>query len=116
MIKIYLIVAVVAIVTLVGNILINRYIIRKAITCYIVPFFENKGFRYLSVEKVGLFSKGDFTDDVLETVPFMIGMPTMIYYRYVYYTDKDNLEKRTTIKINALFMMIRKVEIKGFEE
>jgi hypothetical protein len=91
------------------NILIVYLIIKRAVNKYVIPKLQSQGLIFIRSKWAGFFSVGDFKKDKLSFRPsFTGGSPLISLYVYIYYED-SNLLKRTTIRIDTLFLFIRKV-------
>lgn len=100
-----------AIIFIVGNILLYKWTVNRALKKFIRPYFSNLGYKIKNVEFVGLLKTGDFKEEGFQFRPFMNnGNPIRSTYVYIYlYKDLDH-PIRITAKISTLFSFIRKVE------
>jgi hypothetical protein len=100
-----------AIILVVGNVLIYRWIVSRALRKFIRPHFMDLGYKVQNVEFVGLFKTGDFKRSGFPLRPFMhSGNPMQTTYVYVYLSKDVNHQVRITAKINTVFLFIKKVE------
>lgn len=107
MIDVFIAISVAVVIIL--NILMVRYIIRRAVKKFVVPVMENNDLSLVNYKWAGLFNFGDFKNETIELRPAMSGgNPFLSIYVYVYYKDSD-INKRLTIRIDTFFIFIRRV-------
>lgn len=105
------VIVVLAIILVVSNVLMFRWIVSRALNKFIRPYFMDLQYKVQNVEFVGLFKTGDFKRSGFPLRPFMhSGKPTQTTYVYVYLSKNVNHQVRITAKINTVFLFIKKVE------
>lgn len=98
---------------IVGNLLIYKWIVSRALKKYIKPHFSDLGYGITKTHFVGLFKSGDFIRDGFQFRPFMpSGYPLQSTYIYVYLHKNtvSDCQIRVTVKIMTLFLFIKNVE------
>jgi hypothetical protein len=98
---------------IIGNILIYKFIVNRALKKIINPYFNSMGYEVEKAEFPGLFSTGDFKNPGFQIKPvFKNGSPWITYYLELFIKNKDKGSQtiRVTAKIATLFSFIRKVE------
>ena len=91
------------------NVLIYVSIVKKALRKYIKPILEEKNLSYVEYKWPGLFSDGDFNEnDFIISIVNSYGSTSNSYYAYIYYRT-GNETKKTTVKIDTRFWVIKKV-------
>ena len=92
------------------NIIIVRYIIRRAIKKHVKRELGEKDLTYSDWKWAGFFAYGDFDEKPQFTLITMgNGSPDISIFLYVYYSDGIS-KKRVTVKIETLFFFIRKIK------
>jgi RHS repeat-associated protein len=105
----YILIGLVFFIVIILNIYQTKYLIKRALKRFVIPKLKEKGFTFKGYRWVGFFKFGDFKDEVITLRPsFTGGSPFLSIYVYIYYIDTD-LEKRITVKIDTLFLFIKKV-------
>jgi len=94
-----------------GNVIIYRWIVRRALMKFIRPYFAELGFKVQKVKFVGLFKTGDFKRLGFQWRPFMhSGSLMQTTYVYVFLSNDLRKDIRITAKINTVFLMIKKID------
>ncbi len=107
----FILIPAIFIVVILLNIFIAKYIIKRAVKRFVIPTLENKGLVFKDYKWVSFFQFGDFKDEKVAFRPSLTGgSPYISLYVYIYYMDSDSKNKRITIRIDTLFLFIRKVE------
>lgn len=110
----FVIIIVLVLFFIAGNLLIYKWIVRRATEKYMRPYFFKLGFKITKTRFVGLFKSGDFKRKGLQFRPFMpSGYPMQSTYIYVYLyknTAGGDQRIRITAKILTLFLFIKKIE------
>jgi hypothetical protein len=89
--------------------LIYRALVRGALRTYIEPMLKEKGFLFIDYKWPGLFSDGDFDNEIFTlTVMNINGNASTSTYAYIFYKD-GNDTKKVTARIEATFWFIDKV-------
>ncbi len=102
-----------AIVFVVANYIIHKYIIFFALKKEIKPYLKSKNLTFIRVKSVGLFNSGDFPKKKLH--PFVPKFGNIINETlvYVYARTPEKNEIRFTAKIITAFFIVKNVEYKG---
>ncbi len=83
------------------NILFNHLIIRIALKKLIIPRLVDSGCSFVRIEKIGFLKTGNFKDSSLKISPYNpIGKYKISLYRYIFYKDKSEKERKTAVKID----------------
>jgi hypothetical protein len=101
----FLLFVVVPAIPLLGQFLIDKYIISQVKKQYIIPILKGKNYIFIRVKKINTFlffmpkEKGDFDDEL--TFLFHDTRLNRKDYYYLYYLDNNGVEHRCTVKIWA---------------
>lgn len=105
----YILVIICFITVILLNVFIVSYTIKRALKKYIIPKLQERGLLLESYKWVGLLKFGDFKNEKHVLRPSIGGGSPMIsIYIYIYYKDLET-RKRITVRIDTLFLFIRKV-------
>ncbi|PWG78015.1 hypothetical protein [Pararcticibacter amylolyticus] len=100
-----------AVVLVIGNMLIYRWVVSRAMKKFIRPYFTRIGYEIRQTKFVGLLKTGDFKVAGFPLRPFMPkGNPMQTTYVYLYLSKGSGPQVRITARIDTLFLFIRKVE------
>ena len=95
------------------NLLFSHLIIAKSVRKIIVPELIKNGCDFIRNEKVGFLKTGSFKDSSFAFKPNNpMGKYKISLYRYVFYKDKSNKERKTTVRINWNIFRKTKIEFK----
>jgi CDP-diglyceride synthetase len=87
-----------------------RYIINRALKKFVIPLLKNKGLVFVRYKWVGPFGTGDFEENTIVIRPSMsFGGLYVSIYMYIYYYSELNVKNRITVRIDTLFLFIKKV-------
>jgi len=98
------------VIVIIVNICIFRYIINRALKKSVIPLLKSKGLVFIGYKWVGLFDTGDFEENTIDIGPSMsFGRANLSIYIYVNYYTVSKQKTRVTVRIDTLFLFIRKV-------